>query len=76
MMNLYVVYDRLAEESGPVFEAKSDAVAVRAFNNMMAKSDAGTVGEFALFCMGSIDHGINKMLADETPRLVSVPQEA
>ena len=30
MWNMYVVYDRVAEESGPIFEAKNDGTAARA----------------------------------------------
>lgn len=32
---LYVIYDRLAEKSGPVFEAVNDAVAARAARQML-----------------------------------------
>lgn len=32
---LYVIYDKLAEKSGPVFEAVNDAVAARAARQML-----------------------------------------
>lgn len=35
---LYVVQDTLANDCGPVFEAASEAVAVRSYRAMMAKS--------------------------------------
>lgn len=36
MMHLYVVHDRLAEESGPVFTAKNDDVARRMYQQLIA----------------------------------------
>lgn len=58
---LYVIFDSVAEESGPIFQAKNDAVALRQFGNLQKKE--GFSDEFSLWCFGSFDH--------ETMELVS-----
>lgn len=52
--NLYVVYDKVAEESGPIFEAKNDGVAQRASNTMLENTPRKY--EFELWSLGNIDH--------------------
>jgi hypothetical protein len=54
-MLLYVIYDVLAEECGPIFEAKNDAVAARQYRNVMASRKAGDQAEYQLHCVGDID---------------------
>lgn len=39
MTQLYVVYDRTAEEAGPIFQAKNDAVASRAFQQLVNQQE-------------------------------------
>ena len=41
-MNLYVIYDRVAQESGPVFEAKNDGIAVRQMRNLLSENPASS----------------------------------
>lgn len=53
-MSLYTVYDRLAQESGPVFEAKNDAVAMRGFRKMLG--DSINPEEYRLLKIGKINH--------------------
>ena len=43
---LCVVYDKVAREHGPIFEAKSDAIAKRIFGNLM--KDTPNPDDFAL----------------------------
>nr|WAE43350.1 MAG: hypothetical protein [Microviridae sp.] len=54
-MKLYVIYDILAEECGPVYEAKNDDIAVRMYKRLWEKEPAGRSNEFWLFCVGEID---------------------
>lgn len=70
-MNLYVMHDKLAEESGPIFEAKNDAVATRAFHNLLSDC-AGRVSEYALLRLGVVDHAINKITLTELPEEICV----
>jgi hypothetical protein len=52
-ISLYAVYDRIAEESGPIFGAKNDAVAVRNFRNYTAEVKPD---EYKLYCVGEYDN--------------------
>jgi len=50
---LYTIYDKVAEETGPLFEAKSDAVASRSARNLLAEVQA--VDDFKLLRVGFTD---------------------
>lgn len=52
--NIYVIRDKVAEESGPIFEAKNDSVAYRQYVSLIEKSDHQ--GDFDLLCVGDYDH--------------------
>jgi len=54
-MRLYVIRDLVAEESGPIFEAKNDQVARRGFRQALERSRGGA-GEFKLMCIAEYDH--------------------
>lgn len=54
-MNLYVVYDKVAGESGPVFEAKNHGTAARNYRREMEKLPT-SAAEYMLLHVGSIDH--------------------
>jgi len=64
-MNMYVVFDKVAEESGPIFEAKNHGVAVRNFIQVTSKAVAPN--EYSLLCLGIYDHDINKMYPLDPP---------
>ena len=49
---LYVIYDTVAEEAGPIFDAKSDAVAVRACRQTLGQ--VSTISDYQLICVGYI----------------------
>lgn len=72
---LYAVYDRLAEESGPVFMAPTPAVAVRQYNSLMKSVNAGSPEEYKLLKLGTYDssHSVIEAYAipeDVTPNQV------
>lgn len=67
---LYVVYDKVACESGPVFEAKNDAVAIRHFGLCMAKCSDTT--EFKLLKVAEIDHDTNVIVGSLIPDEIEV----
>ena len=50
---LYTIYDKVAEETGPLFEAKSDAVASRSARTLLA--EVQTVDDFKLLRVGYSD---------------------
>lgn len=66
--NCYVIYDRTAEESGPVFEAKNDGIALRNFQLML--EDKPFAEDYVLLCVGSIDHDTSVITGTLDPREV------
>lgn len=53
--NLYVIYDKVAEESGPVYQAVNDGVAVRQFKSTIEKIPSSLRDEYQLVCIGMYD---------------------
>lgn len=72
-MRLYVIRDIIAEESGPVFEAKNDAVARRNYGNFLQKVKAGGT-EFKLMAIGEYDHDKDLLQAFPFPQEVYANQ--
>jgi hypothetical protein len=70
-MNLYCLYDILAEEAGPVFEAANDKVAVRNVRQMLAKSGQKE-SEYDLYVLGSYDSKLPKILVDVPPKVIDL----
>ena len=54
--NLYTVYDELAEEAGPIFCAKNDAVAERQFTALKAEIAETERPNYHLFFLGEYDN--------------------
>lgn len=54
-MNLYVVYDKIAGECGPVFEAKNDGVAMRQYRHLINENPTVIQDDFSLMQVGTID---------------------
>lgn len=55
---LYVIYDTIAEDSGPVFEAVNDGVARRYYDKLCAENMQDPVfkaNDYQLICVGIID---------------------
>lgn len=65
---LYVIYDVVAQESGPINEFKNDGVAWRWFEEMLAKEKVD-VKDFILMHVGTCDHELNSVTG-ESPREV------
>lgn len=54
---LYLVYDRMADEHGPVFQSRNDGTALRTFTSML--KDTTYPEDFELLCVASIDKSGN-----------------
>nr|WAE43840.1 MAG: nonstructural protein [Microviridae sp.] len=52
--NLYVIYDCVAQESGQVFEARNDGVALRAYGQAM--TNCSNPPDHTLLLVGNIEH--------------------
>ena len=70
-MRLYVVRDEVAEESGPLFEAKNDAVAQRKFKYSLDQV-RGNKLEYKLLAMGEIDHESDALVVFPVPKLIEI----
>lgn len=53
--NLYCLYDRVAEEAGPLFHAVNDGVALRQTVHTLRPLPPTVREEYSLFCIGSYD---------------------
>lgn len=71
---LYVIRDRVAEDSGPIFQAVNDGVAIRSYRAFMAQSPVEK-DEYMLLCVGTFDSSITKLNAFDIPIQVVVPDE-
>lgn len=54
-VRMYTVYDKVAEEAGPLFTAKNDGVAARNFRNLLEQNQVQEKEEFKLLYMGEFD---------------------
>lgn len=50
---IYTVYDVVADEAGPLFNAKNDGVAMRQFLDLLNK--VVTKDDYRLYCLGEYD---------------------
>jgi len=73
-MNLYVIFDRLAGEAGPIFELKNDALAVRAMRRMLNSKEGLNLdaGDFKLLRLGTIDRQTCVITVETVPVEVEV----
>lgn len=60
-VNLYVIYDRVAMESGPIFEAPNHGVALRGFRQGMANVDPLDKDAYKLMQVGTMDKASMKV---------------
>lgn len=61
---LYTIRDMIAEECGPVFNAKNDSVAIRQVHNLIRNEPCGDPSEYELYRIGQYD--------GDTGRIVSI----
>jgi len=61
-MNLYTIRDKVAEDCGPVFQAKNNGVAVRNFEQMFEKN-AVSASDFVLLLLGTFDQDSGRITA-------------
>lgn len=66
-MRLYTIYDRLAQEAGPIFECKNDAVALRSIVDVI-KHD---YDRYHLLYLGHFNHDPVSLISLEVPEEVS-----
>lgn len=52
---VYVIYDTVAKEAGPLFTAKNDDVAARNFRQLLDHEKVENPKEYQLMCVGEYD---------------------
>lgn len=52
---LYVIMDKVAKDSGPIFEAKNDGVALRAYHGLLSGDSSLFKDEYDLYKVGYIN---------------------
>ena len=57
MAKLYCLFDTIGEESGPIFEARNDAMARRIYDQLTDLPPGATKADFKLLKLGSYYHG-------------------
>lgn len=73
-LNLYVIFDVVAQESGPVVEAQNDGVANRNYQKSIINQKLDP-NEFKLFCIGSFDHSTNEFISDKRQVIITLKDE-
>ena len=53
--NLYTIYDSVAKECGPVFQAKNDGVALRCFMSLIKDTPNINPTDYDVYCLGEFD---------------------
>lgn len=75
MLNLYVVYDKIAAEAGPVYTAKNDAVARRMYAGLIADTGINPA-DYQLIHVAAYDNGaLSATLPVIVPDTYVVPEE-
>ena len=73
-MFLYTVYDKVAQEHGPSFEAKNDEVAIRNVRDLI-KNQRMDWRDYDLCCHAEIKRFDEELTVEPVSRLVNVPVE-
>lgn len=76
---IYTIYDKVAEQSGPVFQAINDAVAQRQFRHVIEQPGV-VADDFQLWCIGEYfstpeDGEVCRLVPYKSSRLVSATVE-
>ena len=54
-VNIYTIYDKVACEAGPIFQAKNDTVALRCFMGLMKDTPSVNPTDYDVYCLGEFD---------------------
>lgn len=70
MREIYTIYDVVAMESGPLFEAKNDAVALRQYQTIVQKNGIDP-RDFQLRHVGTLDSERSRIFAEDEFQIVN-----
>ncbi len=75
-VNIYTIYDSVAKECGPIFQAKNHDVAVRAFHSLMAETSNVISTDYDLYCLGEFNTETCSFVPLDVPSEISVVSES
>ena len=75
-VNIYTIYDSVAKECGPIFQAKNHDVAVRSFHSLMAETSNVISTDYDLYCLGEFDTEKCSFVPLEVPSKISVVSDS
>ena len=64
-VNIYTIYDKVACESGPIFQAKNDTVALRCFMSLMKDTPNVVPSDYDVYCLGEFDTDTRSFVPEE-----------
>lgn len=70
LTKLYTIRDKVAEESGPIFQAKNDAIASRQFQQVISKSESPR--DYVLIRIGEFETERTLLTALQVPEEVEL----
>lgn len=70
--NIYTIYDTVAKECGPIYQAKNHDVAVRAFKSLISDTPNVKVSDYDLYCLGEFDTEKCSFVPVEVPFTIPV----
>ena len=54
-VNIYTIYDKVACEAGPIYQAKNDGVALRCFMSLIKDTPSVNPTDYDVYCLGVFD---------------------
>lgn len=68
---LYTIYDKVAEEAGPIFQAKNLGVASRYIQEMFKQNKNIVASDYDVICLGTFDSEDVKLTESNIPYFTS-----
>lgn len=65
--HVYTVFDRVADEAGPVFVAKNDGIALRSCAHMLREVGAENQGDYILLRIGTYESSPVRLTGFDIP---------
>lgn len=75
LMNLYCIYDRLAEVAGPIFEQKNHECAKKAMAVLIIQMDTPFPDDYSLMCLGYHDKETGEIMSHGKPMIIQWSHE-
>ena len=75
-VNIYTIYDSVAKECGPIYQAKNHDVAVRAFHSLMSETSNVLSTDYDLYCLGEFDTEKCSFVPLDVPSEISVVSDS